>query len=359
MLCPTRDTYLGDHLQMWLPEFFIEVTSAPGESVFTMSADGGLLKKHLALASIHWKASTLSPTHFFSRSQSDSVTNSVFWHARILVMPYANLMGSFSPLKSAKGTEAPTCFAGLSEFMPSQWAYNLADAPYAMAWSPIGSLLCNSPQGATLFGGIETVKGAVSSVGLGKSFGGGSGEVCARPVSLAEASAKNLRPNSDALAPLTMGPTEISSKLCMGSWGNLLPRSGWSVTADPLLSAMQAAYRFSSAAADFNLNDNWKLRSDDKWQIVFPMSAPGTCFKPGALFPLLAPAPLENIAQRKSHEVNPLSQRKGTYIIAVWRKRDTCEEPLETVGGWSAMHKVHLAKNAAICAGANAQGGMW
>jgi hypothetical protein len=120
---------------------------------------------------------------------------------------------------------------------------------------------------------------------------------------------------------------------------------------------MQAAYRFSSAAADFNLNDNWKLRADDKWQIVFPVNAPATCFKPGAPFPFLAPAPLENGAQRMSHELSALSKRKGTYVIAVWRRRETCQEPLETVSGWSLSHKGHLAKNAAMCAGVHGQGG--
>jgi hypothetical protein len=358
-VCPFCVVYPGDHLQMWLPEFFIEVTTAPGESVFTLSADGLLLKKHLSLADKYWKASVAAPLQSLARAQSDSVTNSMFWHARILVMPYANLMGSFTPLPGVLGTEAPTCFAALSEFIPRQWNDNFVDAPYAFAWSPIGSALCNSPQGAALSGGLEAVKGAVSEVGLGKVFQAMPGEVCARPVGYGEASLKVLRPSSDPLAPLTMGPQEISSKLCMGAWGNLLPRSGWTVTGDPLLSAMQAAYRFTSAAADFNLNDNWKLRADDKWQIVFPQSLPGTCFKPGAPFPIVAPAPLENIAQRTAHELNPLSERKGTYVIAVWRKRETCEEPFETIGGWSAAYQLHLKKNAALCSVLHTQGGEW
>ena len=356
-VCPFCVTYPGDHLQMWLPEFFIEVTTAPGESVFTLAADGLLISKHLALGSAYWKAMTLSPFQNAKRAQPDAVTNSMFWHARILVMPYANMMGNFAPLPGVLGTEAPTCFAGLSEFMPEQWAYNLVDAPFAFAWAPVGSALCNTPVGATLSGGLETAKGAVSKLGLGKSFGGGQGELCARPMELAEASLKMLRPSSDALAPITMGPQEISSRLCMGSWGNLLPRSGWSVTGDPFLSAMQAAFRFTSVTADFNLNDNWKLRSDDQWQIVFPMSLPGTCFKPGAPFPIIAPAPTENFGQRQLHELNPLSKRKGTYVIAVWRRRETCEEPLETIGGWSAAHKLNFEKNTALCNAMNAQGG--
>ena len=357
--CPACVVYLGDHLQMWLPEYFIEVTTAPGESTFTFSADSGLLTKHLALGNAWWKSRSLAPVQVLQRSMPDALTQSHMWHARILSMPYATVTSSYPPLPAVTGTNVPTCFAGMSEMMPDQWNYNLADAAYALAWAPVGGALCNSPFGAGLLGGVEAAKGQVSQFVGGGKFGGARVEVCARPVTASEALAKNLRPTSDALAPLTMGPLELSSKLCMGSWGNLLPRIGWAVTSDPLLSAMQAAYRFTSAAGDFSLNDDLKMRSDDKWQIVFPTSAPATCFKPGAPFPILATAPLENGAQRLAHELNPLSKRKGSYVIAVWRRRDTCEEPLETFGGWSAAQKINFTKNAAICSGFNAQGGWW
>lgn len=355
--CPLCVAYPGDHLQMWLPEFFIEVTTAPGESVFTVSADGLLLKQHLKLGNAWLEAATLSPGQKFKRSLPDAVTQSTFWNARILVMPYGNLMGSFPPLPGIFGTEAPTCFAGLSEFFPSQWNYNSVDSPYALAWAPVGIPLCNSPFGATLMGALETAKSAVSSLSLGKSFSSLPGEACARPVGVGEATLKNLRPNSDALAPITAGPQNLSSKLCMGSWGNLLPRTGWSVTADPLLSAMQAAYKFTSMTADFNLNDNWKVRDDDSWQIVFPNNAPASCFKPGAPFPFVAPVPAEDILQRGRHETASTSQAKGSYVIAVWRKRETCQEPLEIFGGWTVAHRANIIKNTAICSALHAQGG--
>jgi hypothetical protein len=333
------------------------VTTAPGESVFTVSADGILLKKHLELANRWLETSTVSAGQKFKRSLPDSVSGSTFWNARILVMPYGNLMGSFAPLPGIYASDVPTCYAGISEFFPSQWNYNAVDAPYAFAWAPVGSGLCNSPHGGTLMGGLEAAKGKASSLGLGKSFKSAPGEVCARPVGFAEASLKNLRPNSDALAPLTAGPQEISSKLCMGSWGNLLPRTGWSVTADPLLSALQAAYKFTSITADFNLNDNWKTRTDDSWQIVFPNNVPGSCFAPGAQFPIVATAPLEDMGQRGRHELELSSQAKGSYVIAVWRKRETCEEPLESIGGWTAAHRANLVKNTTICNALHAQGG--
>lgn len=355
-VCPACVTYQGDSLQMWLPEYFIEVTTAPGESAFTEGADGGLLSKHLALGYTTWKTGTKAklPIPTADRSMPDVTNQSTVWHARVLVMPYANMMGSYSPLPSVQGTEAPTCFAGLSEFVPEQWAFNAADVGYAAAWAPLGIPLCNMPEGALSMAALDAARTAVSRVAGSGSFGGGDGEVCARPVSGGEATKKNLRPSSDALAPLTEGPASLSSKLCMGAWGNLLPRTGWSVTADPLLSAMQAAYRFTSLAADVALNDRWKLKTDDKWQIVFPVNLPATCFKPGAPFPFLNVPPLEDPTRRNAHELNPKSKRKGTYIIAVWRRRETCQEPLETVGGWSASHKGNLLKNQAICQGFNA-----
>ena len=61
-VCPACVTYQGDSLQMWLPEYFIEVTTAPGESAFTEGADGGLLSKHLALGYMTWKTGKPDPT---------------------------------------------------------------------------------------------------------------------------------------------------------------------------------------------------------------------------------------------------------------------------------------------------------
>jgi hypothetical protein len=347
--CPLCVTYAGDHLQMWLPEYFIELTTAPGDSLFTITPDGTLLKQHLKLATSIWKSpvphndGALSKADQAGRRGAPDITSEThFWHARILVMPYANLMGNYWPLPGVFGTEAPTCFAGISEFFFDQWNLNLIDAPYAFLYAPIGIPLCNTPSGATLAAGVETVRGAVSKVGSGLSFPGGQGEVCGRPMACwSEGASKLLRPASDVLRPLT-DPTRI----CMGSWGNLVPRTGWSVTSDAFMSAMQAAYKFTSLNSDLLLNDNFKVRDSDKWQILYPSVTPNSCFKPGSP---TAP-PMENGLKKQEKELTPGAKNKGTYLIAVWRKRETCQEPLEAVNGWSASYKAHLQKNKALCA---------
>ena len=71
---------------------------------------------------------------------------------------------------------------------------------------------------------------------------------------------------SSTLAPLR---GKVANKLCMGSLGNLLPRTGCVLNEDSQLSAMIAAYKFMSAAGYFHLSPDLKLQPDDKWQIVY------------------------------------------------------------------------------------------
>ncbi len=134
-----------------------------------------------------------------------------------------------------------------------------------------------------------------------------------------------------------------------GYVGNLIPRTGWIQSEDPHTSAMMAAYKFMSLAGDFHLNGDLKLRSDDKWQIVYPPRIGGKCFTPGSPLKDLPPA-ADNPGSRNIDELDPTSALKNhTYIIAVWRKRESCEEPLQFIGGWSADYKANYFKNLAVC----------
>ena len=38
-----------------------------------------------------------------------------------------------------------------------------------------------------------------------------------------------------------------------------------------------------------------------------------------------------------------------TYIIAVWRRRESCEEPLSQIDGWGKIYKSNFEKNKAVC----------
>lgn len=347
-VCPACVKYNGDHLQMWLPDYFIEVTKHIGRSVFAESEDGKFLVPQLGLAVTWWETGTASVTNplFSNGTQSTSGRESV-WHARILTVPYGAFANNYYPLTPGKGFAIPTCFSAISEFYPGQWAYNLSDGPYAAAWAPVGSMLCLTSGGALVAGALAEAKAGISK--LTSSASGnipGNPLQCANPVGAGEGFLKNALPSSDTLSPLTSGDL---TKLCMGTWGNLIPRTGWIQSEDPHMSAMMAAYKFMSLAGDFHLNGDLKLRPDDKWQIVYPPRIGGKCFTPGSPLKDLPPAADEAFS-RIADELNPTSALKNhTYIIAVWRKRESCEEPMQFIGGWSADYKTNYSKNLGLC----------
>lgn len=349
-VCPYCVKYRGDDVQMWLPDYYIEITKHFGRSAFAESADGKVLAWQLGLAKKWWTGATGANALLSNGSESPSGRDS-FWHARILTVPYGSMASNYPPLTAAKGRGLPGCYSALSEFMPGQWNYNLADAPYAAAWAPVGIPLCLSIVGGAIMGGLQEAKAAVAGLAGGATSGGFDTLQCANPIGAKEASLKNAMPSSDALAPLS---GDVAGKLCMGSWGNLLPRTGWITSEDPHMSAMLAAYKFMSAAGDFHLNGELKLRSDDKWQIVYPPRLGGKCFTPGSPLKDLPPAADDPLSRAKD-ELTPFGSLKHhTYVIAVWRKRRSCEEPLQYVGGWSADYKLNFVKNLGICRAAEA-----
>ena len=102
--------------------------------------------------------------------------------------------------------------------------------------------------------------------------------------------AMNLRPSSDALS---------FSKLCMRSFGNLIPRQGHQETGDQFVSAIKAAWKFQElakqaeiikelrlkgeATVPFSLGDNLKsnpfLRADTKeLQAIMGLDNPAEVF---------------------------------------------------------------------------------
>jgi hypothetical protein len=336
--------YPGDDIEMWLPDYYIEVTKHIGRSMFAESADGKALAGQLVLASRWWASSSGPISSFSSNGSMSSSGGDNFWHVRLLTVPYGSLVNNYPPLSASIGTGLPLCYGGISEFYPGQWNYNLADGPYAAAWSPVGIPACHTLAGATSFSlgadAANRLKQVTSSLGSIPSFP--IDVTCAAPVGAKEALFKNAIPTSDALSPLS-NPL----RLCIGSWGNLLPRTGWILTEDLKLSALIAAYKFQSLVADLHLNPSIKPRSDDKWQIVYPIQSPSGCFRPGSLLQIPRS---DDVATRSKDETETTGIRKHhTYVIAVWRRRQSCEEPLQAIGGWTASYNITFAKNKATC----------
>ncbi len=349
-VCPACFSYPGDHVQMWLPDYFIEVTKHTGRSIFAEDFDGKAFKTHLKLGVSWWESSTKTPVNpVVSNGMTSSQSRESFWHARILVVPYGSLANNYPPLGSSKGVGLPVCYSALSEFLPAQWNYNLADGAFAFAWSPVGILACLSPAGAVANEVIGLARNKVTALANAPGLPNQSLPVdlaCANPVGAKEAYLKNLVPGSAALAPLS---GDIKNSLCMGSWGNLMPRTGWITNEDPFMSAMMAAYKFQSAAGDFHLNNAIKPRSSDKWQIVYPPRSSNKCFSPGSATLGLPPA-MESIATRMKDETSVGNVLKdGTYVIAVWRKRTACKRPTQFIKGYDNAFKINFKKNKGIC----------
>lgn len=342
--CPSCVQYPGDDVQMWLPDYLIEVTRHLGQSKFAVSTDSALLRAQLAQALATWQAGIVAPPTFGSNGDQSSSAGASFWHARILSVPYGTEILNYPPMSPSIGGGLPMCYAAISEFMPSQWNYNVADAPYALAWAPLGASMCLNILGGALAAGVAAAKKSVAKIAASAPRVNWPISTCATPVLAKEAFVKNALLSADTLTPL-----QDISKLCMGSWGPLVPRTGWVLSDDPFMSAMAAAYKFQSLAGDMHLNAALKVQDDDKWQIIYPPRAAGGCFRPG--MPTVgATHGGDAVVSRMRDELQASDPGRGqTYVIAVWRRRHSCEEPLQSLGAWTANYQLQTQKNRGLC----------
>lgn len=347
-ICPACITYPGDHVQMWLPDFLVEVSTHFGKSLFAEGVSGAGLKAHLEAAT-KWANSTSMQFEKFSDGGAFDTSHSMMWHVRILPVPYGKLATTFPPVSASKGVGVPVCYSSLSELDLGQWTYNLADGPAAIALAPIALPKCYTPLGAIATSIGQTVtSNAVAASGFDDSISTNPfPSSCALPI-----------PTKFALAKTMAGSdTWNVSKMCIGSLGGLLPRTGNVPADNPYKAALVAGVKFASLTSDHFGDSNtggWQLT--DKWQLVYPPTTHGYCFRPGQVsqaleIPLgVLEDPTTRIADSAS-----LSVKSGTYVFAVWRRRDACMEPLNAVSGgagWQADYQINKAKNIALCSAA-------
>lgn len=345
-ICPACVTYQGDDLQMWLPDYFVELTPHVGRSVFAESTAGAGLNLHLKGAKAWWDK-TLPSIPLLANGTGSENSHSMSWHARILPVPFGATINTYPPLASSKGVGFPTCYTAVSELIPAQWKYGLADLPFALALSPLIVPMCFATPGIVAAG--QTVAGLASSAtSMGSGGEGGMSDIpngCARPIYQREAFAKNMMPSSDVWNP---------GKLCIGTLGPLLPRVGEIASDEPFKTALTVGVKFASITSDFfgdRATGGWDLT--DKWQLIYPPSPHGYCFRPGQLSQILEVpfGVVEDGVTRVSDNLNmsgaKANVKANVYVFAVWRKRNTCQEPIEPA--WTADYKLNRAKNQALC----------
>lgn len=316
---------------MWLPDFFIEVTTKEGESRFADAYPS--LKKHLSLAESYAESRTPHPLRGTRANTAPDIAHHVkehFWHARVVLPPWGAQVFQYLHFSQQGGSAAvaPICFAGISEYVSDQWKLGGPDLPFAAAWAPVGLTACNVPGSSIATGAIAGAMAAGRSAGsaaLGNMGSEGAGGKfgplgCAYGVPGNILMKQNLNPSSDAMS---------FSKLCMGEMGNLLPREGLINSDDVFRSGVMAGWKFASLTKDAFLGTIGGIEATDKWELVYPRSDMEGCYQPQTLMgDWPAPGPTE--------KRNAVSEMGQTYIFAIWRERETsrCMEPGEADAVW-------------------------
>jgi len=339
-----RIEYQGDYVSMFLPDFVIETTDHWGKSVFSEAS--ATLGKHLEIAKDWYKekGSALGLASGPTDKGGESIGGRYhFWHARLLPVPYGGFNKYPDVAGAAGGHVYPVCYSGISEYYPDQWQKGLSDLQFAMNWAAIGIPMCHTTAGivsnAVAAQAREAAKQSANSFlaefGLPIDVSDFSIQAsCAYPIQAQVGISQNLNPSSDALN---------AAKLCMGSLGNLLPREGLIESVDRFRSSIMAGWKFASLVNDFHPGSVAGIEATDKWQLMFPKSSWGHCFRAGNLSDLY-PGPFEN------RNIGAEEKEEDTYVYAIWRKRGTCLEPLQGELWRQEVNLEHQALSA-VCAG--------
>lgn len=357
----------GTLTEFWFPYAFIEVTREIGGSIFAESLDAKIPLAHMKLATAWYQqavvseapvilkpmAAAFSPTAtipIFSNGTTQNNGNGRnlhSWNVRMLPIPYSNLvtqgtgLGSFPPFGSMRGNVslAPGCYDGISEFNPGGWLWSGDDTLLATAYSPFAVTACLS--GAGIAGEVfseaasKAKSAAIAQVGdlkIPDVNPSSLGIECDRPRAPHEGLVRNFQPGSDALNP---------AKLCMGTLGPLMPRSGKVTGSNKFKTAEIAAIKFMSSLGDSTGNFQFHLQDDDKFQLVYPNNTSPGCFKPGSL---------KELSRVLSLELRNVFA-KDVYVFAVWRKNSECVDPLSNADPAAVQTKLrtHILSKKTFC----------
>lgn len=355
-------TYSANLASMYIPDFLIEVTNGFGESLYTEKdlnpIIGITLKEHLNSAKKYWKASDpLSIGNIALPSGISDIADSLrsgdtmgqgdqFQQVRILTIPGAAAVTVYPSdiyrrwFSSSAGI--PVCFEAISEFFPHQWRDNLVDGAYSMTTIPVSYPLCSTLIGSAGVGASAALNSAMNEI-TGLTLSGPNLPIsaqCSYPTNVKSIATSMLSPRSDAWAPL-----KNPANFCIGSYGELFPRTGTSLTDDPHSASLIAAIRFASLSGDTYLSHKFKVNLNDKIQQVYPRPSElplfgalnvASCSKPRnpleGLASITNPMSAVDTLRKSTSSALQTSDlipgiKRGSYIYAVWKKRTSCEEP--------------------------------
>jgi hypothetical protein len=332
----------GIRVTGWMPDFFVEVSNRAGMSSFATASPK--MASQLATARERWAEhgdppllGQTSATHQLPRDGH----NFSFFFGRTLSIPYGDVGWSLNTVGWTGGEHLPSCFSAVTEFAAETWSdrADSGDRALAKAWTWLTVPACDL--NAPITGTIAAIPAPSVAIPAASP--------CAFPLSAKVQS---------ALAVSTPNAYDFS-KQCMGALGGLYPRTGLT-EGGGYLAAERVAWRTASLSDDM-FRTGVGVRSDDKWQIVWPPSTNARCFQPGSeLRPSFVDLS-ESFPLREVGYDSPTAELTGghpdtEYLFAVWRRREACVIPEEDAGIRPEVATYFLAHTGA-CSMVNAASG--
>lgn len=279
----------------WFPQFFIEVQTDPGHSIFATS-DAPLIRNQMQRAAGLWTDPGTGGTDATQTRSDMSIL-----HGRMLPIPN-DAVWNFEHLNFRPGVPvaAAACMLAISEYVPATWGDHPTDSGdrlLATAWAPVTAPVC------TIAGGVIAT---IARLPLTFPSEWVRMMPCAVPI-----------PTSQQRWQAMTGPSAYNpAAQCMGALGGLLPRTGWT-DGDQFHAAQRVAWRTASLASDL-FRTGGGVEGQDKWQMVRPRALSHRCFAPGSLL-RPGPPPVDftgaGTLLRASDE---------PYVFAVWRYARSC-----------------------------------
>ena len=253
------------HFTYYVPQYFIEVVSHPGETFFT-TLPGATLQ----LALVKGKGGLPFGT------ESDG--SSYAFHAHTLNVPFA--LGAFAGMPCGGALGGNMCFTSMSEHLGRQWKTGHADL-----WQPAWLAWSKAPKACLMKGALSSAVGGSKPTGYPAHSG-----LCSADRSW-----------------LTKYPPS-NQAVCNG-WGIVFPRYGTVTSSDPITASLVIASRIRSLGSE--VFQSVPTFADEKWQMISPQAS--SCFREG-----------QNIGFLRAKGVSEMGRLwKGKlkdYLYVIWKK---------------------------------------
>lgn len=290
-MCPGTPPRPCALISYYRPETFVEVVPEAGTSFF--SPLPGVASQLSSVA--HKKVVPFGV---------EGEVNSHAFHAHVLDVPLASLVGRFMPCAGMRSERA--CFDAMSEHLDDLWVTGAADLHQPGFLATLAA-----PKACLLAGAAQSTIGG----GLDAGYSPGSA-TCSVPMS----SLRKFPPSTHSA--------------CTG-WGTFFPRTGTYDGPSSTTAALMVAARMKSLGNE--VFQSTPKHPDEKWQMLQPQSS--MCFREGQNATLVEAA---GVREMKRLGGGPLTG----FVFTIWRRATCCRDIPD-----AAALRARISALKAACAG--------